>query len=92
MPGSQVGEVRPIQFEQNMLPVFQWHHENPEEKNSCYSRVFQLPQGNSIREDVMTSLLVTALRTNAFEQLRTTEQLGYCVFTFEGEVRGVSHF
>lgn len=92
MPDNQVGEVRPIQFEEKVLPVFQWHHENPEEKNSCYSRVYQVPQGNSIWEDVMTTLLVTALRTNAFEQLRTTEQLGYCVFTFPGEVRGVASF
>lgn len=92
MPVSQIGEVRPVQLEEHTLPIYQWQHENSEEKNSCYYKVFQLPQGDSLQESLMTSLLVTALRTNAFEQLRTTEQLGYIVFTFEGEVRGVSHF
>lgn len=65
-------------------------HPNPEDNNSAIDVFFPIGPREDIVKDVIVELLSDILNKPVFHELRTVQQLGYCVFEGRGLVESVS--
>lgn len=71
--------------------VSQLENENPEDGNSAIE--VQMQGGSMYRDpemDAVVTLLASAMREPAFDELRTKQQLGYAVFAFKRVILGAA--
>lgn len=85
MPG-QTRQLRTVQFDSKVQHWIQHISANPEETNSAVTNYYQIGV-ETVRGNALLQLLNQLVATDAFDALRTKEQLGYIVFTAPGATR-----
>ncbi|CAD8058440.1 unnamed protein product [Paramecium sonneborni] len=88
---EQVLQIRPVMLNQKEVCNYTYYLNEPTETNSGIVVHYQIGKPD-LRTQLFNDILQTIMKTPFFAQLRTTEQLGYAVFSLLSDVRGVAGF
>jgi len=85
---SQIPEQRVVRLQEGTTYVCQAREDNKDDVNSCTVVTFQIG-GYSVDKAARLDLIGHLLKDTAYNQLRTVEQLGYLVWSFTVNSKGV---
>jgi insulysin len=88
LPKEKINETRVVNIPPNNSYVYTLLSKNPEEENSCVELNYQISYDEA-KAAVLVQVMSQIINEPAFNTLRTTENLGYVVFTRAQEPRGV---
>ncbi|CAD8060302.1 unnamed protein product [Paramecium sonneborni] len=88
---EQVLQIRPVMLNLKQICNYTYDLTEPTETNSGIIVHYQIGKPD-LRTQLFNDILQTIMKTPFFAQLRTTEQLGYAVFSLLSDVRGVAGF
>jgi secreted Zn-dependent insulinase-like peptidase len=86
---TAVPEIRVVNIPENTHTIHEFPLALESEQNSCILSYFQIGLGSTNRDIVLQKILVNYLEDKVFDQLRTTETLGYIVWTMSYSQRKV---
>ena len=86
---ENVPEVRFVSLKTPSHQIIEFPLSLASEKNSCILSYYQIDTASGNRDRVQTRLMYNYLNEKTFDQLRTTEALGYIVWTFRHFDRNV---
>ncbi|CAK67395.1 unnamed protein product (macronuclear) [Paramecium tetraurelia] len=88
---EQVLQIRPVMLNETEICNYTYDLTEPTETNSGIVVHYQIGKPD-LRTQLYNEILQTIMKTPFFSQLRTTEQLGYAVFSLLSDVRGIAGF